>query len=194
MDSSPCPRTDSSSLSPLDLSQAQLASELGRPVLILKHTPELPQGRILSFAPGEGEGLVLLRSAKWGPQLLEQWRAVRPVLQQNSLRPRIVLAAGGLSGMAPLQRRLDLLLLRGCLASSWCSWLACSDLMRISRTQLLCHETLAYLRDNDCRLYLASEQRPDLARSFLTPLDSSISDRHMGSFFSLRPSVTGKRP
>ena len=106
----------------------------------------------------EGDGVIYTRSARAdnaGESLVGQLRLVMDVAGSAELRPRTVIAEGGVSGNARVHERPGFRVIEEELEAG-CTWLGASDLSRISREWAAVTSFAAHLAQRRTRLVLGS--------------------------------------
>ncbi|HEV7567192.1 MAG TPA: recombinase family protein [Microbacteriaceae bacterium] len=109
---------------------------------------------VIGLAPerSNADGVLWLRSAvPDATQLERQLRQLTDYCETNDLTPRLAVVGGGISGVAPIELRPDLAVVR---EAAWegCTWVAVVDAQRISRSAVEGASALALLRERHMRV------------------------------------------
>lgn len=109
----------------------------------------------------QGDGVLLVRAARAdaATALIVQLRLLFDAADAAQLRPKLVVAAAGLSGAAPLDKRPDLLSVVAALDEDGCRWAGVAYVDRIARDPMVASEFLEILGNRGAALLLGQLRR-----------------------------------
>lgn len=104
----------------------------------------------------EGDGVLLVRAARTtdAKPLVGQLRLLYRAADAAQLRPKLVVAAANLSGVASLDKRPDLLSVIAALDEDECRWVGVAFIDRIAREPVVAAEFLELLGNRGAALLL----------------------------------------
>jgi hypothetical protein len=104
----------------------------------------------------DGDGVLLLRAARAddATQLVGQLQMMFGASDAVELRPKLIVAAANISGVAPLEKRPDLPSVLGALDEDGCRWVGIAYVDRIARDPMIAAEFLELLAGRGASLLL----------------------------------------
>ena len=104
----------------------------------------------------DGDGVLLLRAARAdnATQIVGQLRMLFRASDAAQLQPKLIVAAGNISGVTPLEKRPDLLSVLGALDEEGCRWVGVAYIDRIARDPMVASEFLELLAGRGASLLL----------------------------------------